>query len=297
MGSHSPAPVSKGHSLKTSLAQRTLEKAFSKGENLGTTTALRNPASTPKPLGAILLECPYPVLAFALKEILKEEAHVYEGRKPWGMEDPSLIILFASGSDVASEVRRLRRLAPDAAVLVFGLRIDARLAESALLAGAHGCIHAGMQPEQIVRALWLASKGEILVPKELLENLMEESSVVKLAALTPRQREILDLASEGLSNAQIGERLFLTESTIKQHLYKTYKLLGVRNRTEAAKLLRDAELLDQALLEEDQALPEKRETNGVDAYGLAMDRALDSGVALDGLQRRASRGLLEAIRQ
>ena len=248
--------------------------------------ALRYPASEPKPLGTVRIECSYPVLAFALKEMLKEEAHVYEGRKPWGMEDPSFIILFASGNtNVASEVRRLCGLAPDAAVLVFGLHIDARLADNALRAGARGFMHAGMQPEQIVRALRLASKGEVSVPEELLE-----SSVAELAVLTRRQQEILGLASEGLSNAQIGERLFLTESTVKQHLYKAYRLLGVRNRTEAAKLLRDAGLLERTL-------PEERGMKGVDAHGLAVDGALDSGAALDGPQRSASRGPLVAIRQ
>lgn len=263
---------------------------------MGTTVALRHPASDPKPLGTVRIECPYPMLAFALKEMLKEEADVYEGRKPFGMEDPSLVIVFAGANNVASEVRHLRGLTPDAAVLVFALRVDARLAKSALQAGARGFVHAGMQPEQILRALWLASKGEVSIPEELLENSVEESAGAKqmagaeLTALTPRQREILDLASEGLSNAQIGERLFLTESTIKQHLYKAYRLLGVRNRTKAAKLLRDAEPLDRAL-------PEKRGMKGTDAYGLAVDRALDSGAALDRRQRRASRGPLVAFRQ
>jgi DNA-binding NarL/FixJ family response regulator len=42
-----------------------------------------------------------------------------------------------------------------------------------------------------------------------------------------------------LSNAEIAERLYLSESTIKQHLRAAYKLLGVRNRTEAAKAMRD----------------------------------------------------------
>jgi DNA-binding NarL/FixJ family response regulator len=45
---------------------------------------------------------------------------------------------------------------------------------------------------------------------------------------------------EGLSNAEIGGRLYLSESTIKQHLRTIYKVLGVRNRTEAAKTMRDS---------------------------------------------------------
>jgi DNA-binding CsgD family transcriptional regulator/LysM repeat protein len=59
----------------------------------------------------------------------------------------------------------------------------------------------------------------------------------KAHLLSARQREILQLVAEGLPNAQIARRLFITESTVKQHLHKAYKILGVRNRREAAKFL------------------------------------------------------------
>ena len=59
----------------------------------------------------------------------------------------------------------------------------------------------------------------------------------KTQLLSARQREILKLVGEELSNAQIARRLFITESTVKQHLHKAYKILGVRNRREAAKFL------------------------------------------------------------
>jgi DNA-binding CsgD family transcriptional regulator len=59
----------------------------------------------------------------------------------------------------------------------------------------------------------------------------------KTHLLSARQREILKLVAEELSNAQIARRLFITESTVKQHLHKAYKILGVRNRREAAKFL------------------------------------------------------------
>ncbi len=59
----------------------------------------------------------------------------------------------------------------------------------------------------------------------------------KTYLLSARQREILELVAEDLSNAQIARRLFITESTVKQHLHKAYKILGVRNRRAAAKFL------------------------------------------------------------
>jgi DNA-binding NarL/FixJ family response regulator len=212
---------------------------------LDTTTAIQHlEESELKPLGTVRIECPYPVLSLALKEILKEEAHLYEGRKWRGAQDPACVILCPNGKDIAPEVRRLRTFMPDAAIMVFTVDMNARLAQSALRAGASGLIHAGMRPEQIIRALRLACAGKIVVSQSTVSRGLVESLVVEnppdLGVLTPRQREILELVSEGLSNAQIAERLFLTESTIKQHLYAAYKLLNVRNRIQAAKLLQDA---------------------------------------------------------
>ncbi len=110
--------------------------------------------SKSKPLGAVSIECHYPVVALALKEILKHEADVYEVRKrPPGTEDPACILLCPNGKDVASEVRRLKASTPDVAVLLFDMRVDQRLVQKALLAGASGFLHAGMRPEQIVRAV------------------------------------------------------------------------------------------------------------------------------------------------
>jgi len=67
---------------------------------------------------------------------------------------------------------------------------------------------------------------------------VSSEELVELDSLSHRQREILELVAQGLSNAQIAKKLFLTESTVKQHLRAAYKLLGVRNRTEAASIVR-----------------------------------------------------------
>jgi DNA-binding NarL/FixJ family response regulator len=95
-----------------------------------------------------------------------------------------------------------------------------------------------MMPDQFVRALAVATKGELVAPRELLGYVLTKDQSGDLAALSARQREILGYVVEGLSNAQIGRRLYLSESTIKQHLRAVYKVLGVRSRTEAAKMMR-----------------------------------------------------------
>jgi DNA-binding NarL/FixJ family response regulator len=86
--------------------------------------------------------------------------------------------------------------------------------------------------------LAVAARGELVAPRELLEYVLTKDRSGDLATLSVRQREILGHVVEGLSNAEIGRRLYLSESTIKQHLRAAYKLLGVSNRTEAANLFR-----------------------------------------------------------
>ncbi len=191
-----------------------------------------------KTLGSVWVVCPYPTVTLGLEKTLEAEARANGGSKSLcPPEAPSSIIYCPNGEDVASEVKRLRTLAPDASLIVFGLRLDAQLAKTAIRAGARGFIHAGMKPAQIVRALSVGAKGETVIPRELLEGLLDKAEPqVDLDGLTPRQREILELVAKGLTNAQIAKRLFLSESTIKQHLRAAYKLLGVRNRTEAGRL-------------------------------------------------------------
>ena len=123
--------------------------------------------------------------------------------------------------------------------MVFSPQLDLPLARDALQAGASGFVHAEMMPDQLVRALTVAAKGELVAPRELLRYVLTKDHSGDLAALSVRQREILGYVVEGLSNAEIGRRLYLSESTIKQHLRAAYKLLGVSNRTEAAKTMQD----------------------------------------------------------
>jgi DNA-binding NarL/FixJ family response regulator len=195
-----------------------------------------------KPLGTIWLDFePYSVVTFGLRHTLETQARVYVGRRE-PEDPPSSIMLFAEDTkDVSERVRRTKEAYPDVPILVFGSGVDLSLAQVALQAGARGFIHGGMRPEQVIRAVTVASNGEMVAPRELLEHVIEHLTVseeeVNLGALSHRQREILGMVVEGMSNAEIGKRLYLSESTIKQHLRAAYKVLGVSNRTQASKLL------------------------------------------------------------
>jgi DNA-binding NarL/FixJ family response regulator len=200
----------------------------------------REGTSAAKPLGLVWVDCPHSVVSAGLVRALEKQAMVHQGPKP--PEDvPSCIILCANSHEgLSKRVEFYREQNLDAPpVVVFCPQLDLPLARDALQAGASGFVHAEMMPDQLLRALAVVARGELVAPRELLRYLLNEDVPANLGALSARQREILGYVVEGLSNAEIGRRLYLSESTIKQHLRAAYKLLGVSNRTEAAKTMRD----------------------------------------------------------
>ena len=200
---------------------------------------MREPQDSPRPLGLVWVDCPRSVVSAGLVRALEKRATVHQGLKP-PRDVPSCIILCANSHEGLSErVQFYQELNPDAPpIVVFGPQLDLPLARDALQAGASGFVHAEMMPDQLVRALAVAARGELVAPRELLRYVLSKDHPADLVALSVRQREILGHVVEGLSNAEIGRRLYLSESTIKQHLRAAYKLLGVSNRTEAANLFR-----------------------------------------------------------
>jgi DNA-binding NarL/FixJ family response regulator len=203
------------------------------------TDMMREPQDSPRSLGLVWVDCPRSVVSAGLVRALENRATVHQGLKP-PRDVPSCIILCANNNKGVSErVEFYQELSPDAPpVVVFGPQLDLPLARDSLQAGASGFVHAEMMPDQLVRALAVAARGELVAPRELLRYVLSEDMPANLGALSARQREILGYVVEGLSNAEIGRRLYLSESTIKQHLRAAYKALGVSNRTEAANLFR-----------------------------------------------------------
>jgi len=200
---------------------------------------ISKPKDGHKPLGLVWVDCrPRSLVSTGLVGALEEKARIHQGPKPPG-DAPSCVIVCTNSHEGLSErVEFYRELSPDAPVVVFSPQLDLPLARDALQAGASGFVHAEMTPDQLLRALAVAARGDLVAPRELLRYVLTKDDSGDLAALSARQREILGYVVEGLSNAEIGRRLYLSESTIKQHLRSAYKLLGVSNRTEAANLFR-----------------------------------------------------------
>jgi DNA-binding NarL/FixJ family response regulator len=203
--------------------------------------AVPEATSAVKPLGLVLVLTPsYSITTAGLEKVLEGKADVCIGGESCA-GSPSCVVLYAGRTEEGclEGMGRIRELYPGVPLLVFGSQLDLGLAWAALKNGADGFVHAQMDPAQVLRAVEVVQKGELAAPRQLLRYHLSPNENPSIGDLSARQREILDLIVEGLSNAQIAGRLYLSESTIKQHLRAVYKELGVRNRTQAAKAMRE----------------------------------------------------------
>jgi DNA-binding NarL/FixJ family response regulator len=193
-----------------------------------------------KPLGLVWVLTPsYSITMAGLKKVLEGKADVCIGGESCA-GSPSCVVLYAGGMEEGwlEGMGRIRELHPGVPLLILGSQLDLGLAWSALKQGADGFVHAQMDPAQVLRAVEVVQKGELAAPRQLLRYLLHQNEKPEIGDISFRRREILEMVVEGLSNAEIAGRLYLSESTIKQHLRTVYKVLGVRNRTQAAKTMR-----------------------------------------------------------
>jgi DNA-binding NarL/FixJ family response regulator len=127
----------------------------------------------------------------------------------------------------------------------------------ALKVGASGFLLKDVTAAQLVEGVRVVAAGEAMlaptVTRRLLERFAaglpggEEPTPRSLESLTGREREILTLLASGLSNAELGAGLYLSEPTIKTHLSHIFRKLGVRDRVQAVIAAYDAGLVEPAI--------------------------------------------------
>ena len=195
-----------------------------------------------------------------------DQALVRDGFRSIIEREPDLSVI-AEASDGLETVELARRFQPDVALVDIrmpvcdGLEATRRLLAlpnpprvvilttfdrgeyiyEALRAGASGFLLKDVRAAQLTEAVRTAASGDALLSPSVTRHVIEEyvrrppkvEHRAELAALTNREREVLTLVATALSNAEIGERLHVTEATVKTHVNRVFGKLGLRDRAQA----------------------------------------------------------------
>ena len=148
--------------------------------------------------------------------------------------DVVLMDLSMPTMDGVDATRRIRATGSPARIVVLTSFSDRRRIIDALDAGAVGYLLKDAEPEDLLRGVRAAARGDWPLDPRAARVLLSGGEPVTAPTLSSREREVLDLVADGLANKQIARRLGITERTVKAHLTRVYEQLGVRDRTQAA---------------------------------------------------------------
>jgi DNA-binding NarL/FixJ family response regulator len=164
--------------------------------------------------------------------------------------DVALIDINMPVLDGLSTIQELRRQVPALRVVVltsFGAEPNVL---RALQHAAAGFVLKNCAPDELIRAVRAAHGGDAYLSPAVTRLVLgmvtpeaagrRQDAADRLATLTPRESQVLNLVAEGLSNAEIGRRLRMSEPTIKTYVSRILTKLDCANRVQAAMLVRDA---------------------------------------------------------
>ena len=151
--------------------------------------------------------------------------------------DVILMDLVMPDGDGVAATRQIRAAHPEIQVIALTSFKEEELVQSALQAGAIGYLLKNTSIDELAKAIRAANEGKPTLALEAAQALIGSATRTTLEyRLTDREREVLALMVEGLTNRQIAQRLTLSHSTIKFHVSSILSKLGAASRTEAVSL-------------------------------------------------------------
>lgn len=154
---------------------------------------------------------------------------------------PDVILLDAHLPDLSGPVvcRRIRAAVPEAVVAMLTTFTDADLVRDCVRAGAQGYLLKDIAQLDLSRSIKALARGESVIDPKVAPQVLAAARLTSNPTgteprLTARQREILQLIAQGLSNREIAARIHLSELTIKSYIEEILLHLGARNRVHAA---------------------------------------------------------------
>ncbi|WP_411100221.1 response regulator [Streptomyces sp. x-45] len=170
-------------------------------------------------------------------------------RVPALRPDVAVLDVRLPDGDGVSVCRELRSSMPDLACLMLTSFDDEEALLDSIMAGAAGYVLKQIEGSDLVSAVRTVARGQSLLDPSATARLMarlrggeeQTEEPEALPGLTERERDILALIGEGLTNRQIGQRLYLAEKTVKNHISRLLAKLGVERRIQAAVIATQAQ--------------------------------------------------------
>ena len=160
------------------------------------------------------------------------------GRIPATSPQVAILDLRLPDGDGIEVCREVRSRHPEIACILLTSFSDDEAVYAAIMAGAAGYLLKQIRGVDLVEGIRKVAAGESLLDPSIttivLERLRRRDDEDELSVLTEQERNILSLIAEGLTNRQIGERMFLAEKTVKNYVSNMLSKLGMSRRTEAA---------------------------------------------------------------
>lgn len=170
--------------------------------------------------------------------------------------DVVLLDIRMPGLDGLSAAAELREATPDVAVVVLTTFDEDTYVAEALDHGVSGFLLKASDPRELLIGVRAAAEGAAYLSPRIARRVIttvrrerrsrSTDARRRLAALTPRERDVLALVGTGASNADIGRALFLSEGTVKAHVSAILRRLELDNRVQAAILAYEAGLVERA---------------------------------------------------
>jgi two-component system response regulator NreC len=167
---------------------------------------------------------------------------------------PDVVLMDIQMPDVngIEATKRIKELAPGTAVLALTMHEDDQYFFEMLHAGASGYVPKRAAPDDLVKAIRTVARGEIFLYPSLATRLVQDylkradsgEQPLVYDDLTPREREVLVLIAEGLTNAEIADRLVISVKTVDRHRENIMRKLNMHNRIDLVKYAIRTGLID-----------------------------------------------------
>jgi DNA-binding NarL/FixJ family response regulator len=147
------------------------------------------------------------------------------------------------GDEVTTTVARIHRVSPESQVLILSMYDGPQLLHRLLAAGIRGYLLKSVTREELVSAIHAARADDGRIMLAVSRQCLSQVEASSSSTLSEREREVLQLTAQALSNIQIASRLSLTEATVKRHLRNIFVKLGAVSRIDAVNKAINANLI------------------------------------------------------